>query len=164
VLLAGCATQSVATSPSATAPKEANVVGERDTNACFTNASGVPVTIKWLTKTQDRRTNTFTAEGELGAGDQFCGEGHGAVALVTFSDGFNTQVAAGNKILAYPFVTFTSPEHYMPGAGPGWIDETYATAKYAQMETLSNDVGTHHFTVFRQADTDWINFAITIDK
>jgi hypothetical protein len=138
----------------------------RDLFVCITNAATEPVSIAWYKG--ENGMNSNTGEGELAPKKTFCAEGHPGRAAVTFSDGFTTGVLATNRPFEYPELDFIAMSGGIrPDPALGYLiftSRSYASAHYAQGEYVESDVEGHHIAVTRLADTDWINFSITILK
>lgn len=126
----------------------------RDVELCFTNNSGKSVTVTWP---DSEWNSTHDGEGTLDAGEKICGEGPGALAQVSFQDGFANYVWGINYYFVKPSVKFQTTD-----SDPH--SKVYAMDSYSTGQTITTDVEGHSYTVTRLEDDDWINFAVTINK
>ena len=126
----------------------------RDVELCFTNNSGTSVSVTWPDSDWN---STHDGEGTLDKGEIICGEGEGALAQVTFQDGFANYVWGINYYFVKPSVKFQTTD-----SDPH--SQVYAMDSYSIGQTITSTVAGHSYTVTRLEDDDWINFAVTINK
>lgn len=165
MILGACSTNGLGTSApeaagSSTSPsKEAGLV-TKDVVLCFTNMSVADVAIKW------KHVSSFEQEGTLTSGQTFCGEGNAPTAILTYSDGSTLGIDGNNPAIGQPsvYVNSTTETRKVCDADGscGYVPVDLASGRFTEGESKNFDVERHQFTVTREANTEWVNFAITI--
>jgi hypothetical protein len=148
------------------AVKEAGLF-TKDIAVCFTNTSGQSVTIVWT-----EGISTSDGEGTLDGGEKICGEGSAPHAVVTFMDGFQTEVTTSNPAFMKPDLGLYSmkpDEQAIQNCNASYSycyyereRTNYSWSEYTQGETVNATAEGHAFSITRGNDTAWINFSLEI--
>ena len=155
--LSSCSGQAPSVSATAAATKDAGAI-TKDLSVCFTNTSTSAVKVEWVWG-----VDTHAESGMLAVGQTYCAAGSAPKAILIFPDAFPTAITAENPIVSSPTLTYTDLGPCNNGScayNPHPVE--YASASYAQNETVGSDVEGHHFAATRKANTNVINFAISI--
>lgn len=155
--LSSCAGSSPSVSATASATKDAGAI-TKDLFVCFTNKSTSAVKLEWVWG-----VDTHAQSGMLPVGQTYCALGSVPKAILTFPDTFQTAVTGENPFIGAPSLTFTDVGPCDNGScAYNPHPREYASAGYAEGETVGSDVEGHQLSAKRQANTDVINFAISI--
>ena len=163
LLMTACTGTSTVAVPSVTAAatKQAGIF-TKDVNACFTNDSAQPVTFSF-----DEGSLRGNSRTVLNKGESFCAQAAEIMTSIRFPNNFSTTLTVSNPLVGAPAIKYASTGYYpVTDCDVTCIEEerlvTFASASYAQEETVGSDVEGHHFEATRKANTDVINFTISI--
>ncbi|MEY2698850.1 MAG: hypothetical protein RL720_806 [Actinomycetota bacterium] len=139
----------------------------KDIAVCFTNTSGQSVTIVWT-----EGISSSDGEGTLDGGEIICGEGGAPHAVITYMDGFQTEVTTSNPAFMKPDLGLYSmkpDEQAIQNCNASYSycyyereRTNYSWSEYTQGQTVNATAEGRAITITRTDDTAWINFSLEI--